>query len=84
MAELDTGDTAWMLASTALVLFMVPGLALFYGGMARSKSVLNMMLMSFGALFVVAILWVCTATRRRSGARTVGLVCSATSARTSA
>ena len=58
MAELDTGDTAWMLASTALVLFMVPGLALFYGGMARSKSVLNMMLMSFGALFVVAILWV--------------------------
>ena len=58
MAELDTGDTAWMLASTALDCPVVPGLALFYGGMARSKSVLNMMLMSFGALFVVAILWV--------------------------
>jgi Amt family ammonium transporter len=54
----STGNTAWMLASTALVLFMFPGLALFYGGMVRAKSVLNMMMMSFGALFLVGTLWV--------------------------
>jgi Amt family ammonium transporter len=54
---LDTGDTAWMLASTALVLFMTPGLALFYGGMVRSKSVLNMMMMSFGSIGLIGILW---------------------------
>ena len=47
---MDTGDTAWVLASAALVLLMTPGLALFYGGMVRAKSVLNMMMMSFGAL----------------------------------
>jgi Amt family ammonium transporter len=58
MPGADSGDTAWMLASAAFVLFMIPGLALFYGGMVRSKSVLNMMLMSFGALFLVAVLWV--------------------------
>ena len=40
---MDTGDFAWMLISTALVVFMVPGLALFYGGMDRSKNVLNML-----------------------------------------
>jgi Amt family ammonium transporter len=54
----NTGDTAWVLVSTALVLLMTPGLALFYGGMVRAKSVLNMMLMSFGALGVVSVLWV--------------------------
>jgi Amt family ammonium transporter len=54
----DTGDTAWMLASSALVLLMTPGLAFFYGGMVRSKSVLNMIMMSFGALGVVGVLWV--------------------------
>jgi Amt family ammonium transporter len=54
---LDTGDTAWMLASTALVLLMTPGLALFYGGMVRSKSVLNMMMMSLGSVGLVGILW---------------------------
>ena len=48
----DTGDTAWVLASSALVLLMTPGLALFYGGMVRAKSVLNMMMMTFGALAV--------------------------------
>ena len=57
-AECDTGDTAWMLASAALVLLMTPGLAFFYGGMVRSKSVLNMMMMSFIALGVVGVLWV--------------------------
>ncbi len=53
----DTGATAWVLTSAALVLLMTPGLALFYGGMVRPKSVLNMMMMSFGALGVVGVLW---------------------------
>ena len=57
-AALDTGNTAWILTSAALVLLMVPGLALFYGGMVRAKTVLNMMMMVFGALFVVGVLWV--------------------------
>ena len=57
-AALDTGDTAWLLAASALVLLMAPGLALFYGGMVRSKSVLNMMMMTFGSLAVITILWV--------------------------
>jgi ammonium transporter len=56
-SSLDTGDTAWLLAASALVLLMAPGLALFYGGMVRSKSVLNMIMMTFGTLAVVAILW---------------------------
>ncbi|MFN0281029.1 MAG: ammonium transporter [Kineosporiaceae bacterium] len=55
---MDTGDTAWVLASAALVLLMTPGLALFYGGMVRTKSVLNMMMMSFGALALISVLWV--------------------------
>src|SRR5690606_20124043 len=54
---LDTGETAWILASTALVLFMTPGMALFYGGMGRRKSVLNMMMMSFGSIGLIGILW---------------------------
>ncbi len=57
MDALNAGDTAWMLASTALVLLMTPGLALFYGGMVRSKSVLNMMMMSLSAIAVVGVLW---------------------------
>ncbi|MBW8486041.1 ammonium transporter [Actinomadura parmotrematis] len=56
--KIDTGATAWMLAATALVLLMTPGLAFFYGGMTRAKSVLNMMMMSFGAIISVTILWV--------------------------
>ncbi len=55
---IDTGDTAWLLAASALVLLMAPGLALFYGGMVRSKSVLNMMMMSFGALAAIVVVWV--------------------------
>ena len=55
---MDTGDTAWVLTSAALVLLMTPGLAFFYGGMVRSKSVLNMMMMSLGAIGVVGVLWV--------------------------
>jgi Amt family ammonium transporter len=52
------GNAAWMLVSASLVLLMTPGLALFYGGMARASSVLNMMLMSFGAIGVVGIVYV--------------------------
>ena len=55
---LDTGNTAWILTSASLVLLMTPGLALFYGGMVRAKSVLNMMMMSFGAMALVTVLWV--------------------------
>ncbi len=54
---LDTGNTAWMLAAASLVLLMTPALAFFYGGMTRSKSVLNMMMMSFGALAIVGPIW---------------------------
>ncbi len=56
-AKLSSGDTAWLLASTALVLLMTPGLAFFYGGLNRSKSVLNMMMMSFSCIGLVSILW---------------------------
>ncbi len=52
------GNTAWMLMSTGLVTLMIPGLALFYGGMVRVKSVLNMMMMSFGALALVFVIWI--------------------------
>jgi len=55
---LNSGDTAWMLASTALVLLMTPGLAFFYGGMVRTKSALNMMMMSFITIGIVSTLWV--------------------------
>jgi len=55
---LNTGDTAWVLVSSALVLLMTPGLALFYGGMVRAKSVLNMMMMSLVTIGVVSVLWV--------------------------
>ncbi|GAB3680370.1 ammonium transporter [Angustibacter aerolatus] len=56
---MDSGDTAWLMTSAALVLAMTaPGLALFYGGMVRTKSVLNMMMMSYGALGLVSVLWV--------------------------
>jgi Amt family ammonium transporter len=56
--DIDSGDTAWMLASAALVLLMTPGLAFFYGGMVRVKSVLNMIMMSFACIGIVSILWV--------------------------
>jgi len=55
---MNTGDTAWVLASSALVLLMTPGLAFFYGGMVRSKSVLNMLMMSFATIGIVSLLWV--------------------------
>jgi ammonium transporter, Amt family len=55
---INSGDTAWMLASAALVLLMTPGLAFFYGGMVRTKSVLNMIMMSMISMGVVSVLWV--------------------------
>ena len=58
MQAINSGDTAWVLASGALVLFMTPGLAVFYGGMVRAKSALNMMMMSFAAMGVTTIIWV--------------------------
>src|SRR5690349_9085615 len=54
---MDAGNTAWLLAATALVLLMAPGLAFFYGGMVRSKSVLNIMMMTFYALAIFPIVW---------------------------
>ena len=57
-AALDTGDTAWMLTSTALVLMMtIPGVALFYGGMVRKKNVLATVMQSFAVTCLVTVLW---------------------------
>jgi ammonium transporter, Amt family len=55
--HIDSGDTAWVLGSAALVLFMTPGLALFYGGMVRSKNVLAMMVQNLAAIAVVSVVW---------------------------
>ena len=55
---IDTGATAWMLVSTALVLLMVPGLAMFYGGLVRTKNVLGTMMHSFAAMAIIGVLWV--------------------------
>jgi ammonium transporter, Amt family len=55
---MDTGDTAWMLMATALVMIMLPGLALFYGGLVRSKNVLSTVMHSFFGLALVSIVWV--------------------------
>ena len=57
MEQIDSGDTAWVLASAALVFFMTPGLALFYGGSSRSKNVLGTMMQSFAAIAVVTVAW---------------------------
>lgn len=56
--ELDSGATAWMLTSTALVLLMIPGLAMFYGGLVRTKNVLGTMMHSFTAMGIMSVLWV--------------------------
>lgn len=57
-AVVDTGATAWMLTSTALVLLMVPGLAMFYGGLVRTKNVLGTMMHSFSAMGIMTVLWI--------------------------
>ena len=58
MPQVNTGDTAWVLCAAALVLFMTPGLALFYGGMVRAKNVLAMLMQNFFAMGIVTVLWV--------------------------
>ncbi len=56
-AEVDAGATAWMLTSTALVLLMIPGLAMFYGGLVRTKNVIGTMMHSFAAMGIMTVLW---------------------------
>ena len=56
--SIDSGATAWMLTSTALVLLMVPGLAMFYGGLVRTKNVLGTIMHSFVAMGIISVLWV--------------------------
>ena len=55
--NIDTGDTAWLLVSTALVMLMTPALSIFYGGMVRSKNILATVMQSFVSLGVISILW---------------------------
>lgn len=55
---MDSGNLAWSIAATALVLFMTPGVAFFYGGLVKAKSVVSMMMMSFGALGLISVLWI--------------------------
>ncbi len=57
-AKIDSGDTAWLLVATALVMVMLPGLALFYGGLVRSKNVLSTIMHSFFGLAIVSVIWV--------------------------
>src|SRR6187401_906390 len=56
--RMNSGDTAWMLTSTALVMIMLPGLALFYGGLVRRKNVLSTIMHSFFGLAIVSVVWV--------------------------
>ncbi len=72
MEVLDTGATAWMLISASLVLLMTPALAFFYGGMSRSKSVLNMMMMSIGVLAVVGVIYPLWGYSMSYGASSIG------------
>ncbi|NLX14695.1 MAG: ammonium transporter [Phycisphaerales bacterium] len=69
---IDGGATAWMLTSTALVLLMIPGLAMFYGGLVRSKNVLGTMMHSFAAMGVMAVLWVICGYAMSFGPSTLG------------
>ncbi len=71
-AKVDTGATAWMLTSTALVLLMVPGLALFYGGLVRTKNVLGTMMHSFVAMGIISILWVIAGYSMSFGSNVLG------------
>ena len=56
--KIDTGDTAWMLTATSMVLFMTPGVAFFYGGLARSKNAVNVIGMTFIIMGLMAVQWV--------------------------
>ena len=68
----DTGTTAWMLTSTALVLLMIPGLAMFYGGLVRTKNVLGTMMHSFAAMGIMAVLWVAVGYAMSFGSNILG------------
>ncbi len=72
---MNTGDTAWLLMSTALVMIMLPGLALFYGGLVRRKNVLSTIMHSFFGLALVSVVWVIVGilARVRAGRRRVRL-----------
>ena len=71
---MDAGDSAWMLTSTALVLFMVPGLALFYGGLVGQKNVIAMMAESFVAIGVVTVVWAVIGYSLAFGGDHIGLI----------
>ncbi|NMC41636.1 MAG: ammonium transporter [Bacteroidales bacterium] len=68
----DTGATAWMLTSTALVLLMVPGLAMFYGGLVRSKNVLGTIMHSFAAMGIISVLWMAVGYSMSFGTNVLG------------
>jgi Amt family ammonium transporter len=68
----DTGITSWMLTSTALVLLMVPGLAMFYGGLVRTKNVLGTMMHSFVAMGIMGVLWVVVGYAMSFGSNVMG------------
>jgi len=70
--EIDTGATAWMLTSTALVLLMIPGLAMFYGGLVRSKNVLGTVMHSFVAMGIITVLWLIVGYSMCFGQNTLG------------
>jgi Amt family ammonium transporter len=70
--KIDTGATAWMLTSTALVLLMIPGLAMFYGGLVRTKNVLGTMMHSFVAMGIMAVLWVAVGYSMSFGSNVLG------------
>ena len=72
MQNLDSGTTAWMLTSTALVLLMVPGLALFYGGLVRTKNVLGTMMHSFASMALIGLVWVVCGYALAFGPNTLG------------
>jgi len=69
---IDTGATAWMLTSTALVLLMIPGLAMFYGGLVRSKNVLGTIMHSFLAMGIISVLWVAVGYAMSFGSNVAG------------
>ena len=58
MPTINSGDTAWILASSALVLFMTPGLAFFYGGLVRNKNVITTLYQVFAVILIVSVQWV--------------------------
>jgi len=69
---IDSGATAWMLTSTALVLLMIPGLAMFYGGLVRSKNVLGTVMHSFVAMGIITVLWIIVGYSMCFGQNTLG------------